>query len=83
LRDLCEDDPTISTHNVLVTSITSLDEFWCRLQDNSYEFYQDKLQESYSDNREQLVDICKGMINSMCLIKLNVFIENNGIQNIQ
>lgn len=65
LRDLCDEDPTISTHNVLITSITNLNEFWCRLQDNSYEFYQDKLQESYSNNKDQLSDISKGIISNI------------------
>ncbi|XP_045158547.2 uncharacterized protein LOC123524421 isoform X3 [Mercenaria mercenaria] len=67
LRDLAEADPTISSHNVLVTSISSPVDFWCRLQDNSYDFYQDKLQEIYCENREQLTDISKG---NKCVISV-------------
>ncbi|KAL4236389.1 Tudor domain [Mactra antiquata] len=60
LRDLSINDPTVSSHNVMITSINSPLDFWCRLQDSTYSFYQDKLQEDYSKEKETLTDIKQG-----------------------
>jgi len=58
MRDLSE--PSEFSHNVVITLVNSPADFWCRLQDNVYDFYQDNLQESYKENKQQLTVFKEG-----------------------
>ena len=45
---------------VEVTAIYSPYEFWCRMMDNTFEFYQDQLQASYKEHGEVMTPVKKG-----------------------
>ena len=66
MRDFRLDDP----QPAIVTVITSPTDFWCQISDNSYEYLQEKLSESYRKTSEDLQDVEDGEISVRCVVKL-------------
>ena len=67
MRDLESLEPSID-HNVTVRVINSPTDFWCQMSDNSYEYLQEKLSESYLKDSAKLQQVEDG---SKCVVKLN------------
>ena len=59
LRDFHEF--STGSHTVVLTEVNSPHDFVCRLQDSTYEYYQDKLSEVYEESKEVLTDPKQGM----------------------
>ncbi|XP_052774771.1 uncharacterized protein LOC128213245 isoform X2 [Mya arenaria] len=56
IRDIGLDDPSIDGHAVVITVATDPGNFWCQLDDGTYFYHQDKLQNSYIEDKEPLAD---------------------------
>ncbi|XP_052256501.1 uncharacterized protein LOC127861849 isoform X4 [Dreissena polymorpha] len=67
-RDLFLDDPTVGSHDIVITMVTHPGSFWCRLDDSTYFFYQDQLQESYKESKKQLLDLNEGR---KCVVEID------------
>lgn len=59
--DLGVDDPTIGSHDMLITVAMDPGSFWCRLDDCSYFYYQDRLQTVCADATLQMEDLATGV----------------------
>ena len=55
----------------IVTVINSPTDFWCQISDNSYEYLQEKLVESYREASEELQDVEDGEVGVKCVVKLS------------